>query len=361
MGSLGETLERLSKEGELYERIEASRVRCFACAHHCSIAEGAAGVCKVRVNRNGTLYVPWGYTAGRQCDPVEKKPFFHVQPGAMAYSFGMLGCDFHCSYCQNWLTSQALRDPAAVAPVRPASPEAMVAEARRHGASVVVSTYNEPLITSEWATAVLREAKAANLTTGFVSNGHATPRVLDYLRPHLDLYKIDLKCFDAAAYRKLGGSLEPVLDTIRRVHEMGFWLEIVTLLVPGFNDSEDELQRLGDFIAAVSPDIPWHVSAFHGDYRMTDPSDTTPAMVLHALDLGRRAGLRFVYAGNLAGQVGPHENTYCHSCGTLLVERHAYLIRANHLLTDGRCPSCRILVPGRWHNPSRPRTAAPSA
>ena len=231
------------REGELYEKLDRNRVRCYACGHCCPIPEGQPGVCKVRYNRGGTLYVPWGYVGGVQCDPIEKKPFFHAYPGALAYSFGMLGCDLHCGYCQNWVTSQALRDPNAVSPPLEASPEALVRDALRQGAKVLVSTYNEPLITSEWAVAVFKEARAAGLITGFVSNGNGTPQVLEYLRPWIDLYKVDLKSFDDRHYHELGGRIGPILETIRSLHQMGVWLEIVTLLIPGFNDSEARIAR----------------------------------------------------------------------------------------------------------------------
>src|SRR4029077_6172518 len=279
---------------------------------------------------------------------IEKKPFFHAHPGALAYSFGMLGCDLHCGYCQNWVTSQALRDPDAVAPPLEASPEALVADALRLGAKVMVSTYNEPLITSEWAVAIFKEAKAAGLMTGYVSNGNGPPQVLEYLRPWVDLYKVDLKSFDGRHYRELGGRLAPILDTIRRLHAMGFWVEIVTLLIPGFNDGRDELTRLTSFIAGVSPDIPWHVTAFHADYKMTDPENTTAEMLLSAADIGRANGLRHVYAGNLPGSVGDLEDTRCASCGDVLVARYGYFIRDYRLTADGGCPSCHRPVPGRW-------------
>src|SRR5687768_10715810 len=321
MSSLAETLARETREGELYETLPDGRLRCYACGHCCPLPEGALGVCKVRFNQGGRLMVPWGYVGGVQCDPIEKKPFFHAHPGALAYSFGMLGCDLHCAYCQNWVTSQAIRDPAAVAPPLAASPETLVADALRQGARAIVSTYNEPLITSEWAVAVFKEARAAGLSTAFVSNGNGTPRVLEYLRPWVDLYKVDLKSFDDRHYRELGGRIAPILYTIRTLHEMGIWLELVTLLIPGFNDSEDELQRLTAFVADVSPDIPWHVTAFHKDYRMNDPENTTPEMLMHAADIAKRNGLRYVYAGNLPGQVGDLENTRCPACRALLVER----------------------------------------
>jgi pyruvate formate lyase activating enzyme len=348
MSTLADVLARATREGELYRVLDDGRLQCYACGHCCPLPEGAIGVCKVRFNEGGTLRVPWGYVGGVQCDPIEKKPFFHAHPGALAYSFGMLGCDLHCGYCQNWVTSQALRDPAAVAPPLATRPEDLVHEALRLGARVLVSTYNEPLITSEWAVAVFKEAKAAGLLTGYVSNGNGTPEVLEYIRPWVDLYKVDLKSFDDRHYRQLGGRLQPILDTIRRLHAMGFWVEIVTLLIPGFNDSRDEIARLTEFVAGVSPDIPWHVTAFHGDYKMMDPGNTTADMLLGAAAIGRNAGLRYVYAGNLPGAVGDLENTRCASCGETLIARYGYFIREYRLTADGCCPSCATSIPGRW-------------
>jgi pyruvate formate lyase activating enzyme len=333
---------------ELVEPISRGRLRCYACGHECPIPEGAAGVCKVRVHQGGRLLVPWGYVGGVQCDPIEKKPFFHAHPGALAFSFGMLGCDLHCSYCQNWVTSQALRDPAAVAAPLDASPAALAAEAVRLGARVVVSTYNEPLITSEWGVAIFKEARAAGLMTAYVSNGNGTRQVLEYIRPWVDLYKVDLKSFDDRHYRQLGGRIEPILATIRALHEMGTWLEIVTLLIPGFNDAPDELERLTSFVAGVSPDIPWHVTAFHKDYRMSDPANTTPEMLMNAAAIGQRNGLRYVYAGNLPGQVADLEHTKCHHCRALLVERFGYSIQSYRLTASGTCPDCGTPIPGRW-------------
>jgi pyruvate formate lyase activating enzyme len=327
---------------------ERARIRCFACGHRCPIAEGQRGVCKVRFNRGGKLYVPYGYVAGVQCDPIEKKPFFHASPGALAYSFGMLGCDLHCSYCQNWVTSQALRDPEAVSPPLQADPGQLVKDAVAQGARIVVSTYNEPLITSEWAVAVFREARAAGLLTAYVSNGNGTPQVLEYLQPWIDLYKVDLKSFDDRHYRQLGGRIEPILETIRALHGMGIWLELVTLLIPGFNDSNEELRRLTEFVASVSVDIPWHVTAFHQDYKMTSPEDTRPEDLLRAAGIGRDAGLRYVYAGNLPGRVSCLEDTHCHQCGTTMIRRLGYWIEQYKLTADGRCPACGAAIPGRW-------------
>ncbi len=352
MSTLRSILDDRVREADphLYERLDKNRVRCFSCGHCCPIPDGQPGVCKVRYNSGGTLYVPWGYVAGTQCDPIEKKPFFHAHPGALAYSFGMLGCDLHCAYCQNWVTSQALRDPSAISPPLETSPESLVRDAVAQGAQALVSTYNEPLITSEWAVAVFKEAKAAGLLTAFVSNGNGTPQVLDYLRPWLDLYKVDLKSFDDRHYHELGGRIAPILDSIRRIHQMGLWLEIVTLLIPGFNDSADELQRLTEFIAGISLDIPWHVTAFHGDYKMQNDvaRDTNVEDLLRAIEIGQQSGLRYIYAGNLPGMVGDWEDTRCPQCNETLIKRSGYLIEDYRLTAEGRCPQCAKEIPGRW-------------
>ncbi len=347
-GALG-LRSRLAREGELYERLPGGRLRCYACGHRCLILPGQRGVCKVRWNEDGRLMVPAGYVAALQLDPVEKKPFFHAFPGSRALSFGMLGCDLHCGFCQNALTSQALRDPAMGVPPEEVTPEEIAALALRRGARILTSTYNEPLITSEWAVEVFRAGKAHGLIGSYVSNGNATPEVLDYLRPWVSLYKVDLKGFDDRHYRKLGGVLQTVLDTIGRLHAMGFWLEVVTLVIPGFNDSEAELTDIARFLVSISPDIPWHVTAFHPDYKMTDRDGTPTRTVVRAAEIGRREGLRYVYAGNLPGRVGPFENTYCPGCATLLIERVGYTILRDALTPSrGVCPTCGRTIPGFW-------------
>jgi pyruvate formate lyase activating enzyme len=346
---LSDVLASRTREAELSEPMPDGWVRCVACGHECRIPPGAVGVCKVRFNEGGRLQAPWGYTAGLQCDPIEKKPFFHAWPGSLAFSFGMLGCDLHCGYCQNWITSQALRDPQAVAPPRDVEPEELAALARRAGARVVVSTYNEPLITSEWAVEIFRHARRAGLATGYVSNGNGTPEVLDYLAPWIDVYKIDLKSFNDRQYRKLGGRIAPILDTIQALHRRGIWIEIVTLLVPGFNDDPQELRDLTKFLVDISPDIPWHVTAFHQDYKMSDSANTTPDMLLDAARRGLEAGLRYVYAGNLPGNVDSFEDTICPTCRHAVVERIGYRVLRNDLARTGACPKCQTVIPGRWN------------
>ena len=332
---------------ELVRPETGGAVRCLACGHRCFIREGKSGICKVRFNSGGELRVPGGYVAGLQVDPIEKKPFFHAFPGRDALSFGMLGCDLHCSYCQNWVTSQALRDPEAIALPRFCSGDELVGHALAQQAPVVVSTYNEPLITADWAVSVFSRARAEGLTCGFVSNGNATPEVLEYIRPYVDLYKVDLKGFSDAGYRKLGCTLQNVLDSIERIHQMGFWLEIVTLVIPGFNDSREELRGLTQFIASISLDIPWHCTAFHPDYRMNETPRTQIAQLDLAYELGKDAGLRYIYPGNLPGLVGNRECTFCPGCDGVLIRRHGFRVLENRMAGNA-CPDCHTEIPGIW-------------
>jgi pyruvate formate lyase activating enzyme len=351
MSSLANLLDSLTLEGELYETLENNTLRCHACGHRCLIREGKRGICQVRFNEGGKLRVPWGYVAALQSDPIEKKPFSHVIPGANALTFGMLGCDYHCTYCQNWLTSQAMRDPAADVSaqfVRKITPLEIVKHAQRTRASVIVSSYNEPLITSEWAVAVFKEAKQAGLMCAYVSNGNNTPEVMEYLRPYLDAYKVDLKSMNDKNYRSLGGTLQNTLDGIKRARELGLWVEVVTLVVPGFNDSNEELWEAARFLYELSPDIPWHVTAFHKDYKMTAPDNTDAQTLIRAAEIGREAGLRYVYAGNLPGHVGEYESTHCPQCGYQLVRRNGYSIEKYKITSEGKCPKCGGIVAGLW-------------
>ncbi|MEJ2262174.1 MAG: AmmeMemoRadiSam system radical SAM enzyme [Anaerolineales bacterium] len=351
MSTLADTLDELTVEGDLYETLEDGAVRCYACGHRCLIRDGRRGICQVRFNRDGKLRVPRGYVAALQADPIEKKPFFHILPGTDALTFGMLGCDYHCGYCQNWLTSQAMRDPAsdiAAGYIRRVSPEQMVAYARSAGAGVVASSYNEPLITSEWAVEIFRQAQQAGLQCVYISNGNATREVLEYIKPYIVGYKIDLKSMQDRHYRKLGGVLDHVLDSIQMVHAAGLWTEIVTLIVPGFNDSTEELMDAARFIASVSRDIPWHVTAFHPDYKMTDPPATTINTLRRAAEIGQEAGLNYVYAGNLPGQVGEYEHTFCPNCQTRLIKRYGYVIEDYRITGQGTCPECGTHIPGIW-------------
>ena len=344
--TLGDVLSQRTVEGELYEKLENDAVRCFSCGHRCKILNGLKGICKVRYNEGGVLKVPRGYVAALQVDPIEKKPFFHAYPGALALSFGMLGCDYHCGYCQNWVTSQALRDPMAIVPPQDVEPVELIRVAKKHGAKVITSTYNEPLITSEWAVEVFKEAKKEGLVCSYVSNGNGTPEVLDYLAPYLTMYKVDLKGFHDRHYRDLGGVLQPVLDTIKGLKQRGIWVEIVTLVVPGFNDSDEELTGIAEFLAGVDPDIPWHITAYHEDYKMNNPA-TKASHLLRAYEIGKRAGLRYIYPGNIPGAFGDKEGTHCPNCDALVIGRTGFRVTSYRLM-DGKCSDCATPIPGVW-------------
>jgi pyruvate formate lyase activating enzyme len=333
----------------LIEKHDNGDVQCFACGHRCLVKPGRDGVCRVRFNDNGTLLVPHGYVGALACDPIEKKPFYHVLPGSDALTFGMLGCDYHCGFCQNWVTSQMLRDPDAVAPARQTTPKQLVDLAIQNGAPVVASSYNEPLITSEWAVDVFKEAQSRGLRCAYISNGNGTPQVLDFIRPYVSAYKVDLKAFNDRAYRQMGGVFDNVTRTIRDLKDRGFWVEIVTLVIPGFNDDPDELRRAADFLAGVDPLMPWHVTAFHPDYKMTDGyRRTTVDDLMRIVEYAEQAGLKYIYPGNLPGQVGEWENTRCHHCRSTVIRRYGFMVTENRVGPDGLCPDCHQPLPGIW-------------
>lgn len=343
-------LDELTAPGELYKKLDNGVVQCHACAHRCVIKPGGRGICQVRSNRNGELLVPWGYVSGLYPDPVEKKPFNHLLPGSLAMTFGMLGCNFHCDFCQNWITSQTLRDPSAsfgAEYIRRISPQQVVDAALRNGCDLVVSSYNEPLITSEWSVAIFKLAKEAGLRCAFVSNGFATPEVLDYLHPYLTAYKIDLKTMQESQYRQVGGRLNDVLDSIQRAHDIGLWVEVVTLVIPEFNDSTQELWDTSRFVASVSTDIPWHVTAYHPDYKRDAPP-TSAKKLQEAAEIGQEAGLKYVYAGNLPGRVGSLEDTHCPHCMKVLVKRRGFQVVENQLKDSNKCPYCGTEIAGVW-------------
>ena len=345
-------LDERTMPGTLYDHMPNDTVRCYACGHRCLIKEGMRGICKVRFNKEGILRVPWGYVAGLAADPIEKKPFFHILPGADALTFGMLGCDFHCQFCQNWFSSQVLRESAcdtSVGNVRDISAQQIQAYASQTGAQIMASSYNEPLITSEWAVEIFKLGTQTGLKCVYISNGNATPEVLAYLHPYLSAIKIDLKTMQDKQYRQLGGILQNVLDTIQQVYKTGLWIEVVTLVIPRFNDSSSELMEAARFIASISPDIPWHVTAFHPDFRMASIPPTPAKTILRAAEIGEEAGLKFVYAGNLRWGDSEYEHTRCPQCRKVLVERYGYSIQNYHITSQGTCPKCGIVIPGIWH------------
>jgi pyruvate formate lyase activating enzyme len=346
-----EVLDQNSKQAELVTKLEEGKVRCLACAHRCSLAPGKRGICAVRFNENGELNAPWGYVAGAQVDPIEKKPFSHFLPGSQVLTFGMFGCNFHCEFCQNWHTSQVLKDdhyhPDSMG-MQKVTPVDLVDAAVRNQARSIASSYNEPFISTEWAVEIFKLAKTKGLKTAFVSNGFATKEGLDYLLPWLDALKVDLKSMREDQYRRIGGRLQPVLDTIRSAREKGTWVEVVTLVIPGFNDSTEELWEAGRFVASVSPEIPWHVTAYHPDYKMLDAPPTPVETLQRAAEIGQEAGLQYVYAGNIPGRVGSLEDTHCPKCGACVIQRRGYRIIQNQLTQAGGCPNCAQEIAGIW-------------
>ena len=342
-------LDQLTQPASLFELDEGSTVRCKACSHRCLIHDGMRGVCGMRLNLKGQLMVPHGYVAGAQIDPIEKKPFAHFLPGSQVLTFGMLGCNFHCSFCQNWQTSQVLRDPCAdtsIEYIHKVSAEKLVDLALANGAASIASSYNEPTITIEWAAEIFKLARQNKLKTAMVSNGFMTAEALEFIRPWLDGLKVDLKSMQDEQYRKMGGRLQPVLDTIKRAREMGLWVEVVTLVIPGFNDANQELWDASRYLVSVSPDIPWHVTAFHPDYQMLEGLPTSAAILHRAAEIGQEAGLRYVYAGNLPGRVGSLEDTHCPKCTRLLIQRQGYRILKNLVTAEGTCQFCGTKIAG---------------
>jgi pyruvate formate lyase activating enzyme len=323
----------------------APTIRCDACAHRCVIREGRSGICGVRENRNGTLVsLVYGEAVATHVEPIEKKPFFHVLPGSMAYSLSTLGCNFHCRHCQNWEISQAPREGLRL-PTRSLPPAQIVREALAARARSVAYTYVEPTIFLEYALDTARLARAAGLVNVFVTNGYETPEALQLLAPVLDAANVDLKSFDDTFYRRIcGARLEPVKETIVGMRRLGIWVEITTLVIPGENDDPAELAAAADWIAReVGPDTPWHLSRFYPAYRMPDVPVTPVATLRQAAEIGRRAGLRHVYVGNVAGE--DDTDTRCPGCGRVLIRRDGYRAELA-ALREGACTGCGLVLAG---------------
>ncbi len=313
-------------------------VRCFLCAHHCRIEPGERGLCGVRENLDGKLYTyTYSCAISAAVDPIEKKPLFHFLPGSKTYSVATVGCNFTCRFCQNADISQMPRDQGEVRG-KLFPPDLVVESAQERGCSSISYTYTEPTIFFEYARDCSREAVRAGLKNVFVTNGYMTGEALAQMEGYLHAANVDLKSFSDDFYRSIvGARLKPVLDSIRRLHDMGVWLEVTTLLIPGRNDGEEELRQLAGFLASVDPDIPWHVSRFYPTHRMMDVGPTPIRAVERALRIGKEEGLRYIYSGNLPGHDG--ESTRCPSCGEIAIERRGYALgRLN--LEGARCASC---------------------
>lgn len=337
------------REALLYERLPDGRVRCALCAHRCVIAEGERGVCRVREHHDGALYTRvYGLLVAQAIDPIEKKPLFHFYPATRTYSIATTGCNLRCSFCQNADISQAPRETAGILG-RYIPPEAVVEAAKRSSCRSIAYTYSEPTIFFEYALDVARLAQFAGLANVYVSNGYMTPEMLEMLTLEgepalLDAANVDLKAFSDAFYREqCGARLQPVLDSLRAIKLRGVWLEVTTLIIPGLNDSEGELQDIARFIRDdLGVDTPWHVSRFHPSYHLTDRPPTPAATVLRAREIGLQEGLRYVYAGNLPGR---GEDTLCPRCGRAIIHRVDFTVTRNDLL-NGICNHCGAHLDG---------------
>ena len=334
------------KDALLYDRLDQDRVRCRLCAHQCLIKPGETGICGVRRNESGRLVsLVYGRAISANVDPIEKKPLFHFLPQTASMSIATVGCNFTCRFCQNSDISQMPRDQGRITG-GDLPPEEVVSLAGRHGAASISFTYTEPTVFFEYALDTARLASRAGLKNVFVTNGYMSAAALETIGPDLHAANVDLKAFTDAFYKDLcGGRLEPVMETIVRMKAAGVWVEVTTLLIPGRNDGREELGRLAEWLAGVGPEIPWHISCFRPTYKLLDSPPTSADDIHRALDIGRAAGLRYVYAGNLWGDDG--EKTFCHRCGALLIDRQGFTVMANHL-DQGACPKCRTPAAGLW-------------
>jgi pyruvate formate lyase activating enzyme len=332
------------KEALLYDKLSENRVRCRLCAHRCTITDGHVGLCQVRENRGGTLYtLVYGRTISQAVDPIEKKPLYHFHPGSLSFSMATPGCNFRCEWCQNWEISQMPREQHLIGG-QPATPEQIVDRARRAGCRSIAYTYTEPTIFFEYSHDTARLARAAGLANVYVTNGYMTLEMLDMARHWLDAANVDLKAFRDETYRRfIGARLQPILDSLSKMKALGIWLEVTTLIIPGLNDDPEELRELAEFLhRELGPDTPWHISRFFPHYHMRQTPPTPTGTLHRAEEIGRAAGLRYIYLGNVAEET----NTFCPVCGHLLIRRIGFSVVENTLLADGTCPACGAAVPG---------------
>jgi pyruvate formate lyase activating enzyme len=335
----------MRKKAMLWEKLEGNKVHCYLCAHHCQIAEDRFGFCGMRKNIKGELYTyAYGSVIANHVDPVEKKPLYHFLPGTYSYSIATIGCNFHCPFCQNWTISQTSQRDGALEG-HELKPEEVVSEALKNGCRSISYTYTEPTIFFEYAYDTAKLAKEKGLYNNFVTNGYMTKEAIDKIRPYLDAANVDLKFFKDESYRRIcKGSLQPVLDSIRNMKNDGIWVEATTLVIPGENDSDEELEGIAGFLAETGKEIPWHISRFHPDYKYTDSVPTPLDTMERAAEIGKKAGLKYIYLGNvLTGS-----ETLCPDCGTLLMERGGFTAMISNDFSDGKCGKCAAKIEGVW-------------
>jgi len=336
-----------ARDAMLWERLDGQEVRCELCGHRCRIAAGQYGVCRVRQNVAGTLKaMTYGLVVALNADPIEKKPLFHYLPGTRSMSLACPGCNFQCEFCQNWRISQSPRMQSSLRG-QAVRPEQIVAAAEKHDCASISYTYTEPTVFFELAYDTARLAGERGIGNCFVSNGFMTPRAVEAIAPHLDAINVDLKAFRDETYRRImKARLDPVLTALKALVAAGVWVEVTTLIVPGMNDSDEELSEIAGFIAGeLGPAVPWHVSRFHGEFRMNDRPSTPVETLERACRLGAEAGLKFIYSGNVPGHAD--ERTRCPACQAVVIDRVGYSIRAVHLVGDA-CRNCGERIEGLW-------------
>ncbi len=335
------------KEALFYEKLDSQRVRCFLCAHRCHIEPDKFGFCGVRQNVNGKLFTyAYGKVIAANIDPIEKKPLYHFLPGSKSFSIATIGCNFRCGFCQNWEISQASFRALDVSGGGQLSPVDIVKQATENKCASISYTYTEPTIFFEYAYDTAKIAKEKGLFNNFVTNGFMTKEALEMIRPYLDAANVDLKFFKESSYQEVcSGRLQPVLDTIRLMKRYGIWIEVTTLVVPGSNDSPEELSAIARFIAEVDKGIPWHISRFYPDYNFSDRQATPLGKLKEAESLGRKAGLNYVYIGNV---IGEGNDTYCPNCKKLLIRREGFSL-LEYNISGNKCPYCKVAIPGRFH------------
>ncbi len=338
------------REALFYDKLEDQRVKCFLCAHHCLISENKRGICSVRENRGGKLYsLVYGKIISMNVDPIEKKPLFHFYPESKSFSIATVGCNFRCLHCQNYDISQYPKEHNDI-PGENVTPEQVIDGAERAGCKSISYTYTEPTVFFEFAHECARLAHKHGIKNVFVSNGYTGPEATKAIAPYLDGINIDLKG-DNEFYKKIcGAKLQPVLDTIKLMKDMGVWVEVTTLIIPSYNDSKDSLMWISEFIKSVDSAIPWHVTQFYPTYKLLDQPRTSLETLKQAKEIGLKSGLKYVYEGNVPGEGG--ENTYCPNCRELLIKRFGFYIKENKIVdlsaeqAGSHCFKCKTKIEG---------------
>ncbi|MBW1990193.1 MAG: AmmeMemoRadiSam system radical SAM enzyme [Deltaproteobacteria bacterium] len=338
---------RQKDEALFYEPLEENKVRCRLCGHECKIKPGRKGICGVRSNQGGMLVsLVYQRPVAEHIDPIEKKPLYHFLPGTLAYSLGTAGCNFACVHCQNADISQA--DPTArYLQGRERTPLEIVQAAEDTGCYTVAHTYTEPTIFYEYSFDIARLAHERGLKNAWVTNGYVMEKPARAIAPYLDAANVDLKAFSERVYMDLcRARLSKVMDTIVLFKKLGIWVEVTTLLIPDMNDDDKQLKGIAGFLAGVGPEIPWHVTRFYPTYKLTDRPPTPEKTLSRAWEIGKEAGLRYVYEGNVPGK--GHENTSCYQCGETLITRRGFSLVKNLVSKEGRCPKCNAPIDGVW-------------